>query len=101
MLAQDVAKRDSISEYGVVDAYIDTFAAQLAACGYARGTIQSQLKLLELFNEWLIRRRCAIHQLNDELVAAFLKRCTRRGRIHRGDAHTLRQFHTHLRTRGA
>jgi site-specific recombinase XerD len=101
MLAQHLAKRDPSSECGVVNAYIDTFAAHLAVCGYARGTIQSQLKLLRLFNEWLIRRRCAIHQLNDQLVAAFLKRCARRGRIHRGDAHTLRQFLTHLRTRGA
>lgn len=101
MLAQDIAKRDPSSECGVVGAYIDTFAAHLTACGYAPGTIQSQLKLLRLFNDWLIRRRCVIHELNDELVAAFLKRCTRRGRIHRGDAHTLRQFLTHLRTRGA
>jgi site-specific recombinase XerD len=60
----------------------------------------SQLKLLSHFNEWLIRRRCAIHQLNDELVATFLKRCTRRGRLHRGDANTLRQFLIHLQTCG-
>jgi site-specific recombinase XerD len=100
MLAKDVAKGDPSSECGVVDAYIETFAAHLAVCGYAGGTIQSQLKLLGLFNEWLIHRRCAIPQLSDELVAAFLKRCTRRGRIHRGDAHTLREFLTHLRTRG-
>jgi site-specific recombinase XerD len=99
-MAQDIANRDP-RECGVVDAYIDTFAAHLAVCGYAPGTIQSQRKLLGLFNDWLIRRRCVIHQLNDELVAAFLERCTRRGRIHRGDAHTLRQFLIHLRTRGA
>ncbi len=33
-------------------------------------------------------------------MAAFLKRCTRRGRLHRGDANTLRQFLIHLQTRG-
>ena len=94
------AKRDRDQECGVIGAYVDSFAAYLAACGYASGTIQSQLKLLDHFNEWLIRRRCAIHQLNDELLAAFLKRCTRRGRLHRGDANTLRQFLIHLQTRG-
>ena len=80
MLAQDIAKCDPSPECGVIDAYVDTFAAHLTACGYALGTIQSQLKLLGLFNDWLICRRCVIHQLNDQLVAAFLKRCTRRER---------------------
>lgn len=100
MPEQANAKRDTEQECGVIGAYVDSFGAYLAACGYAGGTIQSQRKLLGHFNEWLIRRRCAIHQLNDELVAAFLKRCTRRGRLHRGDANTLRQFLIHLQTRG-
>ena len=100
MLEQAIAKRETDQEYGGIGAYIDSFATYLAACGYAHGTIQSQLKLLGQFNEWLIRRRCAIHQLNDELVTTFLKLCTRRGRVHRGDANTLRQFLIHLRTRG-
>ena len=63
-------------------------------------TIQSQLKLLGHFNEWLIRRRSDIHQLNDELVGTFVKQRTRRARVHRGDPQTLHQFLTHLRTRG-
>jgi len=100
MQEQAFAKCDTDQACGI-GAYVDSFAGYLAACGYAPGTIQSQLKLLGLFNDWLSRRRCAIDQLTDELVAAFLKRCTRRGRIHRGDAHTLRQFLTHLRTHGA
>jgi site-specific recombinase XerD len=100
MLEQAIAKRHTDQEGGVIGAYLDAFTAHLTACGYATATIRSQLKLLGQFNEWLIRRRCAIHQLNDELVANFLKRCTRRGRVHRGDAKTLRQFLIHLRTRG-
>jgi integrase/recombinase XerD len=101
MREQNLAKGDSSQEYGVIGAFVESFAAHLAACGYAPSTIRSQLKLLEQFNEWLPGRRCAIHQLNDELVATFLTWCTRRGRVHRGDANTLRQFLTHLRTRGA
>ena len=79
MLEQVIAKRDTDQECGVIGAYVNSFAAYLAACGYAPATIQSPLKLLGQFNEWLIRRRGAIHQLNDELVTTFLKRGTRRG----------------------
>ena len=100
MLEQAIAKCHTDQKCGVIGVYFDSFAAHLAACGYATATIRSQLKLLGQFNEWLIRRRCAIHQLNDELVTSFLKRCTRRGRVQRGDAKTLRQFLIHLRTRG-
>ena len=100
MLEQAIAKCHTDQKCGVIGAYFDSFAAHLAACGYATATIRSQLKLLGQFNEWLIRRRCAIHQLNDELVTSFLKRCTRRGGVQRGDAKTLRQFLIHLRTRG-
>ena len=97
MLEQLIGKRDKDHDCDVIGAYVDSFAAHLSACDYAPATIRSQLKLLGHLNEWLIRRRCAIHQLNDELVAGFLKGCTRRGR---GDAKTLRQFLIHLRTRG-
>lgn len=100
MLEQAIAKRDTDQECGVIGVYVDSFAAHLSACGYSPATIRSQRKLLGHLNEWLIRRRCAIHQLSDELVAGFLKRCTCRGRVHRGDATTLRQFLIHLRTRG-
>jgi site-specific recombinase XerD len=101
MLDQALTKRDADRERGVIGAYVDSFVVELAAYGYATATIQSQRKLLGQFNEWLIRRCCALHQLNEELVTTFLKRCTRQGRVHRGDAHTLRQFLTHLHTCGA
>jgi len=100
MLEHTTAKCDTNQELGVIGAYVESFAAHLTTCGYTPGTIRSQLKLLGRFNEWLIRRRSDIHQLNDELVATFLKQCTRRGFRHRGDAHTLRQFLLHLRTHG-
>lgn len=100
MLQQRFANGDTNQESGVIGAYVDSFATHLEACGYAPPTIQSQLKLLSRFNEWLIRRRADLHQLNDELVARFLKHCTRRGFVQRGDAHTLWQFLIHLRTCG-
>jgi integrase/recombinase XerD len=100
MLEHATAKCDTNQELGVIGAYVKSFAAYLTTCGYAPATIRSQLKLLGRFNEWLIRHRSDIHQLNEELVATFLKQCTRGGLVHRGDPHTLRQFLIHLRTHG-
>jgi site-specific recombinase XerD len=100
MLDQIIANRDTIQELGVIDSYVDSFAAERAACGYASTTVRSQLTLLGHFREWLIRRRCDLHQLNDALVDTFVNSRKRRGRLHRGDATTLHQFLTHLRARG-
>jgi site-specific recombinase XerD len=101
MLEHATAKCDTNQELGVIGTYVESFAADLTTCGYAPATIRSQLKLLGRFNEWLIRHRSDIHQLNEELVATFLKQRARRGHVHRGDPHTLRQFLIHLRTHGA
>jgi hypothetical protein len=57
MRDQVIANRDTIQKLGVIDSYVDSFAADLAACGYAATTVRSQLKLLGDFNEWLIRRQ--------------------------------------------
>jgi site-specific recombinase XerD len=100
MRGRVIANRDTIQELGVIDSYVDSFAADLAACGYASTTVRSQRKLLGHFNEWLIRRQCDIHHLNDALVDTFVKSRKRRGRLHRGDATTVHQFLTHLRARG-
>ena len=95
-----IANRDTVQKLGVIGSYLDSFAAHLAACGYASTTVQSQLKLLGHFNEWLIRRRCDIHQLNDALVDTFVKSRKRGERLHRGNATTVHQFLAHLQARG-
>jgi len=82
MLDPVSANRDTVQEPGVIGTYVDSFAAHQAACGYAPTTVRSQLKLLRYFNAWLIRRRCDIHQLNDERstrlseVASVADACT-------------------------
>src|ERR1700694_2829795 len=100
MRDQVITNRDTVQELGVIGSYLDSFAAHLAGRGYAAATVRSQLKLLGHFNEWLIRRRCDLHQLNDELVATFVKSRKRVGRVHRGDATTVHQLLTYLRARG-
>jgi site-specific recombinase XerD len=100
MRNQVIANRNTIQDLGVIDSYVDSFAADLAASGYASTTVRSQLKLLGHFNEWLIRRRCDIHQLNDALVDTFVESRKRRGCLRRGDARTVHRLLTHLRARG-
>jgi integrase/recombinase XerD len=84
----------------MLDPFIDSFATHLAQCRYAATTVRSQLTLLGHFSQWLTRRGCGIHALNDELVGTFVKDRKRRGRLHRGHAATLRQFLTYLREQG-
>lgn len=84
---------------GGIGSHLDSFAAHLAQCGYAATTVRSQLRLLGHFSQRVIRRR-GIHELNDELVAAFIKTRRCQGRLHRGNAATLHQFLAHLRARG-
>jgi len=50
MLEQAIAKCHTDQKCGVIGVYFDSFAAHLAACGYATATIRSQLKLLGQFN---------------------------------------------------
>ena len=96
-----ITNRNTGHALEVIGSYLESFAAHQAACGYASRTVQSQRQLLGHFNEWLMRRRCDIHQLNDALVDTFLKGRQRRGRLHRGHATTVHQFLAHLRARGA
>jgi len=100
MQDQVLANRATVQEFGITGLHVDSFAAHLAGCGYASTTVRSQLRLLGEFNRWLIRHRCGIRELENELVDTFVKGSKRRGRLHRGHAATLHQFLTHLRARG-
>ena len=85
---------------GVIGSQLDSFATHLAQDGYAVTTVRAQLTLLGHFSQWLTRRGCGIHGLNDELVGTFVSDRKRCGRLHRGHAATLHRFLTHLRARG-
>lgn len=102
MLDQVFENRDTSQgvRSGVIGPHVDSFAAHLTACGYAAATVRSQLRLLEHFSQWLTRRGCGIHELNDELIDTFVNHRKRRGRLHGGHAATLHQFLTHLRAQG-
>ena len=75
---------------------LDSFAAVLSALGYARASIRDRLWTLAALGRWLKRRRLSAVDLRLDVVAAFRHRRTRRRRVRRGDAATLRLFLDHL-----
>jgi integrase/recombinase XerD len=74
--------------------HLRTFATSLVEDGYANATVQSKLGLLADLGRWLRRTKLTVTALDEPLVEAFLKH---RGRVHRGNLETLRQFLDHLR----
>ncbi|MBI3265193.1 MAG: site-specific integrase, partial [Acidobacteria bacterium] len=102
MLDHFIENRDTVRwlRSGVIGSQLDSFATHLAQCEYAATTIRAQLTLLGHFSQWLTRRGCGIHELNDELVGTFVNDRKRRGRLHRGHAATLHNLLTHPRARG-
>ena len=102
MLDHFIENRDTVRwlRSGVIGSQLDAFATHLAQCEYAATTIRAQLTWLGHFSQWLTRRGCGIHELNDGLVGTFVNDRKRRGRLRRGHAATLHQFLTHLRARG-
>ena len=102
MLDHFIGNRDTVQRLrsGIIGSQLDSFAAHLAESGYAAATARAQLTLIGDLSQWLTRRRCGIHELNDELVGTFVKGRKRRGRLHRGHAATLHQVLAHLRARG-
>src|SRR3989442_14562828 len=74
MLDHFIENRDRVRRLrsGVIGSQLDSFATHLAQCEYAAATIRAQLTLLGHFSQWLTRRGCGIHELNDELVGTFV-----------------------------
>jgi integrase/recombinase XerD len=79
--------------------HLSPFAASLMEDGYADATMQSKLWLLADFGRWLGRRELAVTELDERLVETFIADKRRKGRVHRGNRETVRQFLDHLRER--
>lgn len=77
--------------------HLAPFAASLKEDGYADATMQSKLWLLADFGQWLERSGLVVTDLDERLVETFFARKQRKGRVHRGNRETVRQFLDHLR----
>ena len=78
---------------------IDAFAAWLAAEGYASFTAKQKLRFAAEVSRWLTSRKLAVHDLDDDKMAAFHAARAPQQR-QRGDAATGRQLLDLLRVTG-
>src|SRR6185503_11771364 len=76
------------------------FAGALAEAGYARESVQKQLRLLSRLGRWMQRTRRAVTDLDHINSEAFLAAHRRRFRPQKGDHATLRYFTEHLHHHG-
>lgn len=80
--------------------YLDGFAARVSRLGYARSTVQTQLRLVVDVGRWLRRHALSVKDLDTSVAERFLSPRRRRKREGRGDPETLRLFLDHLRADG-
>jgi hypothetical protein len=82
---------------GPLGGYLDPFAQQLADRGYARDTGQQQLRAVARLSRWMSRRRLHAKDLDEQVVAEFLRQRRRRGRMRNIEPKTLALLLEHLR----
>jgi site-specific recombinase XerD len=90
---------DNRSRGNALVVHLSPFAASLIEDGYADATVKSKLWLLADFGQWLERSGVAVTDLDERLVETFIADKCQKGRVHRGNRETVRQFLDHLRER--
>ncbi len=64
---------------GPLAPYVNAFASRLSELGYARFTRREKLRLVADFGRWLGRRGWVVADIDEHIIAAYLKSCRRRG----------------------
>ena len=85
---------------GPLGAYLDSYAAEVDALGYARFTVRQRLWVLADLGRWLARTGVAVYDLDDSVLERFLAWRLKQGHLPRSEASTIRQFLGHLRVQG-
>ena len=85
---------------GLLSPHLDSFAASLAALGYARFTGRAQLDLLGRMGRWLAGNALTVADLDERVVSRFLDEECGQGHLRRGDRATGRRFLEHLHRSG-
>ena len=71
---------------GPLGPHLDSYAATIAALGFARSTTRAQLWFLAELGRWLQRQAISVADLDERVVEAFLSdRRSRRGGLRRSD----------------
>lgn len=86
--------------WGPLRQHIATFVAALVEMGFARESVQKQLRLLSQLGRWMQRTRRAVTDLDQINSEVFLAAYRRRRRLKRGDRAALRHLIEHLQDQG-
>jgi integrase/recombinase XerD len=77
---------------GPLGPFVDSYAAEMRAKGYARRTREVQVRLVADFGRWLARRRIRAEEITAELFQPYLRSRARRRRPTRNDLSALRRL---------
>ena len=82
---------------GPLATWLDRFADAASRQGYTRSSICRRIRLAAGFSRWLGQEGIDLSSINSEHPAQYLQYRTRRVRLHRGDAASLRHLIDFLR----
>ena len=85
---------------GPMATHIRAFAASRTALGYAKGSLQREIRLAAGFSRWLKQKGIALHRVDADQVARYLRHRRRQVRPGPGDAAALRHLLEFLRREG-
>ncbi len=80
--------------------HLDSFAASLAADGYAVSTVREKLRCVAQLGWWLEEKKLTVAQLDERIVDRFLSELRGHGRLRRGQGPTTLQLVAHLQSQG-
>jgi integrase/recombinase XerD len=76
---------------GPLGQYIDSYAAEIRAEGYAHGTAVLQIRLVADFSRWMVKRRIEAQEITAEQVECYLRSRARNRCPGRSDRAALRR----------
>lgn len=77
---------------GSLGKYIDCYAVELRAEGYAQQSAELQIRLVADFSQWLAKRRISAAQITAEHFQTYLRSRARYRRPRRGDLAALKRL---------
>jgi site-specific recombinase XerD len=81
--------------------YLDAYITLLKKQGFSAASTQTQIRLIDKFNQWLQRKHAELHDLDEIVIERFLKSRQNLGGTRRGDTATLCRLLHLLRQQGA
>jgi site-specific recombinase XerD len=77
---------------GPLSEHLDAYAASVAEQGYGQNSIRQQVVVIADFSQWLKQKHIDIQDLDNKVVARFLRLRRSQQRIRRGDPKTLQRM---------